>query len=73
MLSMPLRPQSPFPEDAVNHGCYYGFSKVSSVSQVSLSLSSIRSSLLSSTVKDGSTAVLASETEVVLYHTLFYC
>ncbi|XP_040915914.1 synaptonemal complex protein 2-like [Toxotes jaculatrix] len=56
--SMQSPPQSPFPEDTVNHGCLYGFSKVSSVSQVSLSQSSTKSSALISRVKDSSSAVL---------------
>ncbi|XP_070695015.1 synaptonemal complex protein 2 [Pempheris klunzingeri] len=43
--------QSPFPEDS--HGCHYVFSKVSSVS---MSQSSTKSSVLTSRVKDSSTA-----------------
>ncbi|XP_022597535.1 synaptonemal complex protein 2 [Seriola dumerili] len=50
--SMPSPPQSPFPEDTINHDHLYGFSKVSSVSQVSLSQSSTKSSVLSRRVKD---------------------
>ncbi|XP_023283356.1 synaptonemal complex protein 2 [Seriola lalandi dorsalis] len=50
--SMPSPPQSPFPEDTINNDHLYGFSKVSSVSQVSLSQSSTMSSMLSCRVKD---------------------
>ncbi|XP_071331947.1 synaptonemal complex protein 2 isoform X2 [Trachinotus anak] len=59
--TMPSPPQSPFPEDTVNDDRLYGFSKVSSVSQVSLSQSSIKSSVLTSRVKDSpSTALTVS-------------
>ncbi|KAI3356815.1 hypothetical protein L3Q82_003476 [Scortum barcoo] len=54
--SMPSAPQSPFPEDTVNHSCHYSLSKVSSVS---LSQSSIKSSVLIGRVKDSPTAALA--------------
>ncbi|XP_074501267.1 synaptonemal complex protein 2 [Sebastes fasciatus] len=50
--SMPSPPDSPFPEDTVNHGSRYGYSKVSSASWVSLSLSS---------TKDSPTAALKTE------------
>ncbi|KAM7404534.1 hypothetical protein PAMP_011876 [Pampus punctatissimus] len=53
--SMPSPSQSPFPEDTVNRGCHYGFSKVSPLSQVSLS----QSSVLSIKVKDSPTVSLA--------------
>ncbi|XP_077939847.1 uncharacterized protein sycp2 isoform X6 [Gasterosteus aculeatus] len=42
MPSIPLPP--PSPEDSVNHGSFYGFSKVSPVSWVSSSQSSVRTS-----------------------------
>ncbi|XP_037627907.1 synaptonemal complex protein 2 isoform X6 [Sebastes umbrosus] len=50
--SMPSPPESPFPEDTVNHGSRYGYSKVSSASWVSLSPSS---------TKDSPTAALKTE------------
>uniref|UniRef100_A0A4W6C0X2 Synaptonemal complex protein 2 n=1 Tax=Lates calcarifer TaxID=8187 RepID=A0A4W6C0X2_LATCA len=57
--SMPSPPRSPFPEDTVNRGCLYGFSKVSSVvSQVSQSQSSTKSSVLTSRVKDSPNSAL---------------
>ncbi|XP_056241980.1 synaptonemal complex protein 2 [Seriola aureovittata] len=59
--SMPSPPQSPFPEDTINNDHLYGFSKVSSVSQVSLSQSSTMSSVLSCRLKDcPSTALTVS-------------
>lgn len=69
--SMPLSTPSPFSEGSANHSCLFDFSQVSSVSQVSLSLSSIQSSACSSSVKDAAT--LAKKKEVVLYTTLFDC
>ncbi|XP_054465353.1 synaptonemal complex protein 2 [Anoplopoma fimbria] len=53
--SMPSPPQSPFPEDTVNQGSHYSFSKVSSVSYVS----STQSSVITRRVKDNPTATLA--------------
>lgn len=73
---IPLLPQSPFPEGTVNHCCHYGFSELSSISQVSLSLSSIHSSVLSSSYKESSTAVLDCKAEVVLsqlFSLIFFC
>ncbi|XP_035863718.1 synaptonemal complex protein 2 isoform X4 [Sander lucioperca] len=58
--SMPSPPQSPFPEDTVNHGSHYSFSKVSSVSWLSLSQSSTKSSLLTRRVKDSPAALAVS-------------
>ncbi|KAM9350340.1 LOW QUALITY PROTEIN: synaptonemal complex protein 2 [Symphorus nematophorus] len=55
--AMPSPPQSPVPEDTVHH--HYDFSKLSSVSQDSLSLSSTRSLELSDRVKESPSAVLA--------------
>ncbi|XP_075950789.1 synaptonemal complex protein 2 [Anarhichas minor] len=52
--SMPSPLQSPFLEDSVNHGSHYSFSKVSSVSWVS----STQSSVLTSGVKDSPAAAL---------------
>ncbi|XP_056279683.1 synaptonemal complex protein 2 [Pseudoliparis swirei] len=52
--SIPSPPQSPFPEDTFNHGSHYSFSKVSSVSWVS----STKSSVLSSRVKSSPAAAL---------------
>lgn len=69
--SMLLSTQSPFPEGSASHSCLYDFSQVSSVSQVSLSLSSIQSSVRSNSVKDA--AALARKKEVVLYTSLFDC
>ncbi|XP_047465945.1 synaptonemal complex protein 2 isoform X2 [Mugil cephalus] len=57
--TMPSPPPSPFPEDAIGHSCHYGFSKVSSVSRVSLSQSSTRSSVITGGVKSSPTIVLA--------------
>nr|XP_033486036.1 synaptonemal complex protein 2-like [Epinephelus lanceolatus] len=54
--SMPSPPQSPIPEDTTNYGNCHDFSKVSSVSWVSQSQSSSKSSVLSSRVKDSHTA-----------------
>ncbi|XP_053173914.1 synaptonemal complex protein 2 [Scomber japonicus] len=53
--SLPSPPQSSFPEDTVNHGHIYGFNKVSPVSRLSLS----QSSVLSSRVKDSPAVSLA--------------
>ncbi|XP_044207947.1 synaptonemal complex protein 2 isoform X3 [Thunnus albacares] len=53
--SLPSPPQSPFPEDTVNHGRHHDFNEVSPVSRVSLS----QSSVLSIRVKDSTTASLA--------------
>ncbi|XP_034732402.1 synaptonemal complex protein 2 isoform X2 [Etheostoma cragini] len=58
--SMPSPPLSPFPEDTVNHGSHYSFSKVSSVSWLSLSQSSTKSSLLTRRVKDSPAALAVS-------------
>ncbi|XP_039657476.1 synaptonemal complex protein 2 isoform X4 [Perca fluviatilis] len=58
--SMPSPPQSPFPEDTVNHGSHYSFSKVSSVSWLSLSQSSTKSSLLTRKVKDSPAGLAVS-------------
>nr|XP_020471326.1 synaptonemal complex protein 2 isoform X3 [Monopterus albus] len=55
--SMPSPPQLPFPEDSVNHGHHYDYSKMSSVSQVLLSQSSTESSVWTSRVNDSPTAV----------------
>ncbi|XP_059189388.1 synaptonemal complex protein 2 isoform X2 [Centropristis striata] len=52
--SVPSPPQSPLPEDIVNHGSHF-YSKVSSVSWVSLS----QSSVISNRVGDSPTAALA--------------
>ncbi|XP_068996668.1 synaptonemal complex protein 2 [Embiotoca jacksoni] len=52
-------PQSPFPEDTINHSRHSVSSKVSSVSRVSLSQSSTKSSVLSRRVKDSRSASLA--------------
>lgn len=68
-VSLPSPSQSPFPEDTDNHGRHYGFSKISSVSQVSLSLSSTKSSVVSVGVKDSPTAVLSVKAEVGFNHT----
>ncbi|XP_049921300.1 synaptonemal complex protein 2-like [Epinephelus moara] len=57
--SMPSPPQSPIPEDTTNYGNCHDFSKVSSVSWVSQSQSSSKSSVLSSRVKDSHTAAPA--------------
>ncbi|XP_030279267.1 synaptonemal complex protein 2 isoform X4 [Sparus aurata] len=62
-VSLPSPSQSPFPEDTDNHGCHYGFSKISSVSQVSLSLSSTKSSVVSVGVKDSPSAVSSIKAE----------
>lgn len=72
--SMPSPPQSPIPEDTTNYGNCHDFSKVSSVSWVSQSQSSSKSSVLSSRVKDSHTAALAvpHKTEVGLHHTLSF-
>ncbi|XP_034446239.1 synaptonemal complex protein 2 isoform X5 [Hippoglossus hippoglossus] len=48
--SLPSPPQSPFPED--NNSNLYGISKVSSISRVSLSQSSSKSSVLTGRVKE---------------------
>ncbi|XP_034393537.1 synaptonemal complex protein 2 [Cyclopterus lumpus] len=53
--SIPSPSQSPLPEDTFNHGSHYSFSKVSSVSWVS----STQSSVLTSRVKDSPVAALA--------------
>ncbi|XP_032375632.1 synaptonemal complex protein 2 isoform X3 [Etheostoma spectabile] len=58
--SMPSPPQSPLPEDTINHGSHYSFSKVSSVSWLSLSQSSTKSSLLTRRVKDSPVALAVS-------------
>ncbi|XP_036958544.1 synaptonemal complex protein 2 isoform X4 [Acanthopagrus latus] len=62
-VSLPSPSQSPFPGDTDNHGCRYGFSKISSVSQVSLSMSSTKSSVVSVGVKDSPTAVSSIKAE----------
>ncbi len=67
--SMPSPPQSQFPDDMVNKCPSYVYSKVSSSS---LSMSSTKSSVLSTRVKDSSTAVVAVKTEVGLYHTICF-
>ncbi|XP_060930612.1 synaptonemal complex protein 2 [Limanda limanda] len=54
--SLPSPPQSPFPED--NNSNLYGISKVSSISRVSLSQSSTKSSLLTGRVKESPRAAL---------------
>lgn len=56
---LPSPAQSPFPNDTISHGHRCSLSKVSSVSQISLSSSSINSSVLTSKVKDGPTVALA--------------
>ncbi|XP_013766244.1 synaptonemal complex protein 2 [Pundamilia nyererei] len=56
---LPSPAQSPFPNDTISHGHCCSLSNVSSVSQISLSLSSINSSVLTSKVKDGPTVALA--------------
>ncbi|XP_073325885.1 synaptonemal complex protein 2 [Pagrus major] len=61
-VSLPSPPQLPFPEDTVNHGQHYGFS-MSSISQVSLSVSSTKSSVVSIGVKDSPTAVSSIKAE----------
>ena len=68
-VSLPSPSQSPFPGDTDNHGCRYGFSKISSVSQVSLSMSSTKSSVVSVGVKDSPTAVSSIKAEVGFKHT----
>ncbi|XP_053281245.1 synaptonemal complex protein 2 [Pleuronectes platessa] len=54
--SLPSPPQSPFPED--NNNNLYGISKVSSISRVSLSQSSTKSSVLTGRVKESPRAAL---------------
>lgn len=56
---LPFPAQSPFPNDTISHGHCCSLSNVSSVSQISLSSSSINSSVLTSKVKDGPTVALA--------------
>lgn len=56
---LPSPAQSSFPNDTISHGHRCSLSKVSSVSQISLSSSSINSSVLTSKVKDGHTVALA--------------
>lgn len=70
--SMSLPPRSPLPRDNYNHGYHCNFSELSSVSQVSLSFSSIftGSEFSSSVVKCSSTPVMACNIEV-LFTTLF--
>ena len=68
--SLPSPPQSPFPEDTVNHGRHHDFNEVSPVSRVSLS----QSSVLSIRVKDSTTASLAvsQKTEVGRAYDLYF-
>ncbi|XP_069382156.1 synaptonemal complex protein 2 [Paralichthys olivaceus] len=54
--SLPSPPQSPFPED--NNSNLYGIGKVSSVTRVSLSQSSTKSSVLTGRVKESPSAAL---------------
>ncbi|XP_025757206.1 synaptonemal complex protein 2 isoform X4 [Oreochromis niloticus] len=56
---LPSPAQSPFPNDTISHGHRCSLSKVSSVSPISLSSSSINSSVLTGKVKDGPTVALA--------------
>ncbi|XP_076734450.1 synaptonemal complex protein 2 isoform X1 [Maylandia zebra] len=56
---LPSPALSPFPNDTISHGHCCSLSNVSSVSQISLSSSSINSSVLTRKVKDGPTVALA--------------